>query len=160
MANSLITTEQFKKTVAVQNSVDKEMLEPFLSQAEDLWLRPLLGEELYNNFRQAFDDETLSPMYETLYSFAVPFLAYFAFYEYIPFSYAHFTNKGIVKNGSEVDLDDMTFLRASVLGTAKAYEKNLSDWLATNTSSFLPFVEDCTETKHKFIGGMAFKKGG
>lgn len=140
---SLITAEQLKQITIIQVNVDSAALEPYLSIAEDLHIRNLLGEDLYINFRQAFDDGTMSSMYATLLAFIQPTIAYYAFYEYIPFSFIKVTNKGLEKkignNAESVGVADVNYLRTVVLGYAKAYAKELTDWLTANNDSFLPY---------------------
>jgi hypothetical protein len=153
-----VTVTQLKAITVIQNNVDAGALEPYLSIAEDLHIRPILGEDLYQNFRQAFDSNSLSPMYETMLAFITPTMSYYAFYEYLPFSLVKVTNKGLEKkignNSESVSIQELTFLRNAVLSYAKAYAKELQDWLENNKEAFLPFGS-CNSV----IGEPEFRSG-
>ena len=163
---NLITTDQIKTITVIQGNVDAKSLEPFISLAEDLHLRNLLGEGLYSDLKAAQESNTLSPMYETLYAFCIPVLSYYAFYEYLPFSLVKVTNKGVEKktgsNGEAADIEELKFLRSTVLNYAKAYAKELSDWLNLNKDAFIPFNKCPDEPNFRAgqesVAGMFFRK--
>ena len=163
----LVTPQQLKELTVIQSNVNPNALEPFLDIAEDLHLRNMLGEQLYSDFRNDFNNESLSPAYETLYKYMIPVVAYYAFYEYLPFSLIKVTNRGLEKKSGEeseeAGIPELNYLRATVLNYARAYAKELTDYLETNKEAYLLYYNDeCGEPQAKSgknsIGGMYFSE--
>lgn len=160
----MITKEQLTNITSIQQNVNSEQLLPYISIAEDLHLRPMLGEALYGDLRAAYDKQELDPRYTTLYAYVVPVLAYFAFYEYLPFSLYKFTNRGLEKrSGVESDsaeLKEVNSLRAVIKGYADHYQNKMEAYLNDNLESFPMYKKSPKGTPedrgNKGIGGIYF----
>ena len=73
---NIITIEELKNSVLNAN-VDDEYIQPALTEAQDIYLREILGDKLYDTILGMIDAETLAGKYQTLVDqYIKPYLTY------------------------------------------------------------------------------------
>lgn len=135
MANVLFISEAtLKAETVISENVDPKILIPTIKEAQNIYILPLLGTNLYNDLVTNVSANTLSSAYITLLNdYIAPCLVKYSVYECIlPLSYK-FQNKNIGKKSSDfsqqADINDLRYLLD--------FTKSRAEWYAERVSRFL-----------------------
>lgn len=167
ITTKLTSSKWIKDNTVVQELVKSSNLDPHILMAQDFYLRPILGTELYNqvvNEVQANSGSTTgltSTTIQTLVDNIQYPLSYFTIYEAFPYLAFKLTNNGVVKrtgegNFNDIELSDLKFLRNDFLAKAKSYETDLRQFLADNKADYYITPVDCSTTRKRNLGGLYF----
>ena len=129
-----ISTEYLRQNTPIEDNVDDSKILPFITQAEDTYLQEVIGETGYNALKDAIVNNTLTSDEQTfIKNYVQPMVAQFSFYLVFPFLNYKATNKSIAKESSEYsqasELDEIKFLRSSILDMAEFYKRRMVKWL-------------------------------
>lgn len=135
----LITEERLKGYTGIDENVDPEDLYPFALQAQDIHIQQSLGTRLYDRIKNDVEQFVKSGVpidadYKTLLDdYIVPTVVHYTYYLALPSLKYKTTNKGILSGTSEVgegvSLDELQYLRNTILQTAQFYDERLRDYL-------------------------------
>jgi hypothetical protein len=163
ISTKLITTQYIKDTTFIQELVKDSNIDIFIYDAQDKYIKPILGETLYNEVIQEVQANSgstsglTSSTIQTLVDYLQPTLAYYTVYESLPMLNYKFTNNGIVQrtgqNYQAITVQDLSFIRKDIIEKAKSREINLRNFLETNKSIY---YGSTSITKNKTIGGFYF----
>lgn len=135
MATALLVSEQrFKQWTNVDTNVRTEEITPFILQAQDITIQSSLGTKFYNHIKDGIINDTLTDDEKTLLNdYIGPTLMQYALYLMLPGLKYKLMDKGVVSGTSEetspTSLEELKYLRQSVLDTYEFYSKRLREYL-------------------------------
>lgn len=146
--NTLIINEKYlKKYSLLPLNYQMNEVMPFVTMAQEIWLRPVLGTAFYEELLDQVGNNNLTDENATLLVQAAwPYLATAFDYEYLPFAYAHISEVGVTKgksdNSDSVDLKDITYLQSQIRKNLEIRKDYLIKFLQQHESSFPLWVYD------------------
>lgn len=172
MANVLfISEETLKDNTIVSANVDPKLFRMAISDAQDMYLLPILGTTLYNDLVSSVSGFTvsgtpISQSYQTLLDVYIKptLVKYSLFRMVITLSYK-FQNKNIGVKSSEfsqqANYDDLTKLKEQSLNDAEVYADRLSRFLLANNATYPKYltqenanIATIYPNKNNFTNGM------
>jgi hypothetical protein len=144
MARAILISEQrVKQLTNLDDNVRVEEITPFILQAQDLYLQDTLGTKFYDRLQQGVIDNDLNADEKTLLNdYIGSMLAHYALYLMLPGLKYKLVEKGILSGQSEetgaTTLDELKYLRQTVLDTAEFYDTRLRQYLCDVTSGTYP----------------------
>ena len=138
----IINKQYLKKYSLFPGNYDITEVRNYLDVTEVLYVRPLLGVELYDLICKQVADDNLSPENSTLLTDGGlwRYLGAAFSLQTMPFVYAHFSQVGVTKGKSEnsdsVDLKDINYLTSNLRATVDELKKYTFKWLLEHEGSF------------------------
>jgi hypothetical protein len=134
MESTLITTTDLKKITSISENMDVELLNPHLLIAQQLYVSPILGEALYTDIINRFDNGTLTGDSLTLFEdYILPAIAYGAWFSAAPFLNYKTQRAGIQTTSSPdnqpVTVEELSLYIARVENYKNYYCQRLNDYL-------------------------------
>jgi hypothetical protein len=142
MADVLFISEgRLKKLTAVQENVEPQDLMPHVLEAQDIHIQGLLGTKYYNSLKAKIVAATLTVADEALLdNYIAPTLANYAVYQALPSLTFKIFNKSLMQPTSETaisaSIDQMKYIRQSVLDTAEFYRERAREFLRDNLTDY------------------------
>ena len=142
MANVLFISEQRLKSItAIHDNVEPNDLMPYVVQAQDIYIQEILGTTFFNSLKDAIVNSTLTTAETTLIDdYLAPTTANYALYLGLPTLNYKIKNKAVLVPTSEesttTGLDEIRFLRDSILDTAQFYAQRSIEYLCNNDVEF------------------------
>jgi hypothetical protein len=142
MANVLFISEQRLKSItAIHDNVEPNDLMPYVVQAQDIYIQEILGTTFYNALKADIVAGTLSTPETTLIDdYLAPTTANYALYLGLPTLNYKIKNKSVLSPSAEeainTGLDEIKFLRDSILDTAQFYGQRSIEYLCNNDTDF------------------------
>lgn len=139
----LISEQRVKQLTNLDNNVRVEEITPFIIQAQDLYLQDRLGTKFLTRLKDGVVADDLNADEKTLLNdYVGPMLAHYSLYLMMPGLKYKLVDKGILSGTSEetapTSLDELKYLRQSVLDTAEFYDERLREYLIDATSGTFP----------------------
>lgn len=141
----LVSPSRVQRDTALGGSVDPNVLFPAILQAQEKWILPVVGTDLYDKIKTLISagtvDDAGNEVYATLLNtYIIPCLVQFSFMEVIPVLRVRFVNNAVVtmnsEQGSSVSYDDIKPLISTAKDIASWYKERLIDYLGANASSY------------------------
>lgn len=146
MATILFISEAtLKAETFISENVDPKILVPTIKEAQNIYILPLLGTNLYNDLVFNVSGNTLSSEYITLLNdYIAPCLVKYSVYECIlPLSFK-FQNKNIGIKSSEfsqqANMDDVRYLLDFTKSRAEWYAERVSRFLLANQTTYPKYL--------------------
>lgn len=144
----LISDTMIKERTAIHGNIDPKLIYPDIKVAQDMYILPLLGTNLYNKLQSIVSDGTItsSPAnsnYKFLMDkYLVDALMYYTLSE-LPTTISYqFWNKGVVrKHGQDTDLPSMSELMDlsnKYKSRAEFYAQRMRLYIVQNSSAMFP----------------------
>tara|TARA_Y100001972_G_scaffold79245_1_gene96264 strand:+ start:17784 stop:18368 length:585 start_codon:yes stop_codon:yes gene_type:complete len=139
-----ISATRLKKDTALGESVDENIIMPYILLAQDMQILPVLGTDLYNKLKTDIQGSSLSGDYQTLVeTYIQPALVQFAFMTLAPYLRLRFVNNAVVVMGateqsSSATYDDIKPLMNTAEDAAQFYRQRLVDYLCDKGSAAFP----------------------
>lgn len=159
-----ISQEYFFQNTPVEQNVDWDKIQPFVVQAQQLYLQQTIGETGLNALSDAVKNNTLTNDEQTfLRNYVQPLVVQYAFWLALPFINYKATNKALSKESSEysqaADLDEMKYLRSSVKDAAEFFQRRMVKWLADHPGTFIWYdnpnaLDNLPKTPQSYFGGI------
>lgn len=143
MTAILISEQRVKQYTNLDNNVRVEEITPFIIQAQDLYLQDRLGTKFFDRLKTGVIDDDLNDDEQALLNdYIGPMLAHYSVYLMLPGLKYKFVDKGILSGTSEetapTSLEELKYLRQSVLDTAEFYDERLRERLCDLDSGTFP----------------------
>ena len=142
---TLIQISDIKNVTSISDNVDVEILEPFLFNAQAMYISPITGDALYS----AMLDDVASggTTYQTLIENFVLFaLSYACWYSAAPFMHFKTHKKGVVKQSSpdseSVTMDEFGTYTQRIENTMTFYLRKLRTYLNDNKTLYPLYCAD------------------
>ena len=131
----MISTDRLKKDTSLGGSVDDDLLLPYILMAQDRYILPVIGTDLYNKLVSDIQGSSLAGDYLTLLqTYIQPALVQFSYSTCLPFLRLRMVNNSIVtmnsEQGNSVSHDDLKPLINQSLDQGEFYRERLIDWLS------------------------------
>lgn len=145
----LVTPQYIKNTTVVQQLVPDINLDSFIYQTQDFYLRPTLGNDLYNEVITEVTNNSgstsglTSSTIQTLVDYCQPYVAYMTIYEAFPYLSVKIANNGLIRRIGAGDfepilLDELKYLRQDIYNKANAMKTLLDNFLTDNKATYYP----------------------
>lgn len=153
--SSLIITENYLKQSSVLNgNVDMKIITPTIVLCQDKYIKPMLGEDLFDEILSQIGSNTVSSLNETILdNYVLPALVYYTMTELTPSMKYKYANIGIVTNSdtnaSAPDLTEIKFLMDQWRVNAEMYAERGTRYLVDNSADYPLYTAntDCYKTK-------------
>lgn len=173
ISTKLITPTYIKNTTVVQQLVPDINLDAFIYQTQDFYLRPTLGNDLYNelindfNLNSGYTDSGFTGNnYSILLGYCKPYLAYQTIYEAFPYLSVKVANNGLIRrigpgDFEPITLDELKYLRQDIYNKGNSMKTLLDDFLIENKTIYYPTATtlNCNTSingDRKNLGGFYF----
>lgn len=139
----LISEQRVKQITNLDDNVRVDEITPFIIQSQDLYLQDTLGTKFFTRLKDGVVAGDLNADEKTLLNdYVAPMLANYALYLMLPGLKYKLVEKGILSGQSEetgvTSLDELKYLRQTLLDTASFYDKRLRQYLCDVTSGTYP----------------------
>lgn len=151
--NTLITSKFLKDFSPIPLNFDTTEINNYTSIAEHIWIRPIVGDELYDELLEQVKDNELSDENGTLLVEAIyPLLGFATVLEGLPFLWSRINETGITlgksDNSDSVSLKDMVYIEKHLRSQVEVRKDYLIHWLDEHSESFpLYHPTDCNCNK-------------
>ncbi len=146
----LVSEQRLKQWTNLDDNVRVEEITPFIIQAQDIYIQNILGTLFYTRLKEGVVANDLNANETTiLQDYIAPTLMQFALYMLMPGLKYNLLDKGILSGTSEesagINLDELKYLRQSVLDTAEFYATRLREFLYDNPGMFPQYTNPGTD---------------
>ena len=157
MADVLFISESDIKTnSSISNNLSPKLIMPYVTLAQQLYLKPQLGKDLYNSIIDEISASTISTANNLLITQTKKTLTYYSIYEALPFIRTRIEQAGVVfmTDDTYQAVSDTTFfnLRKTVKNYAESYMADFLDWLDDNKSNYPLFNGCITGNTYDYCG--------
>lgn len=158
-----ISTARLKKDSALGGSVDNDLLLPYILMAQDRYILPALGTDLYDKLISDIQGNTLTGNYLTLLqTYIQPALVQFAFATVLPFLRLRIVNNSVVtmntEQGSSASHSDLKPIISASENMGEFYRERLIDYISNNTGLFPEYSTntgaDLSPTTANYYAGL------
>lgn len=158
----LINDELLKQFSPIPLDTLTEDFTSFILVSQELYIKPILGDALYNELIEEICDNNLSTENSELIIKIAPALSYLTIYSALPFLWAKIMNKGITilnsENSSSINIEDVSQLRDWLFDISNSYLTILKEWLDANKSIYPLYRPTTLEIANNFISFTKNKK--
>lgn len=147
----LINEKYLKEYGIFPANYDMTEVMQYVPIAEAIWVKPAIGDDLYDDIQQQIDEDDLSEEYGTLLTSGGlwRYLAQATALEMLPLLWAHLSEVSITKGHSEnsdpLSLKDMTYIEHHLRNQVEVLKEELIKYLNTYCDNFPYFAasEQC-----------------
>lgn len=121
----------------------------YVSVAEKIWVKPLIGYDLFDEIEQQIEDNDLSEANQALLieGGLWQFLSFATVYESLPILWSHISEVGITKGKSETSesltLKDMTYVQQHIRGQVEVLKDQVKKYICEH-SNYFPMADMCS----------------
>lgn len=166
----LISCDYLKSHTSINNNVDNTLLNNAIWEAQTIHIQQITGSELYNKVIDLVVSGDIqlpanSGYKNLLDDFLQPTIAYWAWYESIPYVSFKIVNKGVELQNSDysnnTQLNQMEYLRDEIRNKAEFYSQRMVTYLKNNRSSYPEYNsghDDLNPTNNQYFSGIQFDR--
>ena len=145
--NSLINAKWLKEFSVLPLNYNTKEVENFINIAQDIWIVPVIGYDMYEELLEQVKDNTLTPENSTLLVEAIyPYLAMAVCYEALPSLWIHCSEVGLTlgssDNSQSVSLKDMTYYEGWIRRQLEARKDFAIKWICEH-QDYYPLIYTC-----------------
>lgn len=166
----LVGTDKVKRLTPIQQNVEDNLIIPYIKKAQETHIQQTLGTDLFNKVVADVETNTITGVYKDLLdNYIQPCLIEWTYYEVLPYINFKMTNKSIVQGNSEfsseVELDDLKYLRSIARDMAEFYSERLIGQLREHQTDYPEYLTNSGLDKLKpkkranFFGGIYTGEG-
>lgn len=164
----LVSEQRLKQWTQLDDNVRMNEITPHILQAQDIYIQNALGTLLYNRIKDGIVADDLNADETTLLKdYIGPCLMQYALYLMLPSIKYKIVNQGVLNGSSEetnpTTLDELKYLRQSILDTAEFYNKRLVKFFYDNPGMFPQYDAPGTDgmmpdKKNPYFSGLVTGK--
>lgn len=150
----IINSKYLKQYSPIPYNFDTTEVKNYIETAERIWVRPLIGTDLYDELTKQVEGNEVSQENATLLTTGGlwRYLSYAVTYEALPFLWTHISNVGITlgksDNSDSVTLKDLTYVQSHLRSQVEVLKEQLIEWMDDHYESFpLYHPTNCNCTK-------------
>tara|TARA_B100000424_G_scaffold113784_1_gene85683 strand:+ start:5815 stop:6396 length:582 start_codon:yes stop_codon:yes gene_type:complete len=137
----LVSAEMLKRTVPISQSCDDNLIHTIILQAQDKYILPVLGHDLFEKIKSDIADGTLTGVYATLVkTYINKAICQFTYAMLLPNLRIRSVRHSVVQmdneQGTSVSADDIAPLVSQAMDMGEFYRERLIDYLVDNSSSY------------------------
>lgn len=163
-----LTPEYLKENSPIDENVDENLLKTAMKDAQELYIKDLIGSGLYDALCTQIDAATVTAANATLLqTYIAPCLVNYIMYESAEMVSYQFLNKGISTRNSDnsntADINQITTLMNRWKDKAEAYGNKLQAFLFANPSDYPLFlnsnssIDSVSPSSGQYFGGVFFE---
>jgi len=158
-----VSANRLKRDTAIGGSVDDDLIRPYVFMAQQRWILPVLGTQLYDKLCDDIDSGSVAGVYATLLQdYVIPATVQYSFVQLVPFLRLRFVNNAVVVMNSEqssaATYDDLKPLMDQALDMATFYRERLIEYITNNSASFPEYTSntgaDLNPTRNNYTQGL------
>ena len=163
-----ISIEELKQNNVINANVDSEYIEPALREAQDIFLREIIGDALYNTIENKINGNTLTGKYLTLVNqYIKPYLENRMLASLVVPISMKIRNAGVIQqfdqgfNSSNVK--DVAYLADYYNGRVEFYENRMTEYLKKNINDIPEYAystQNVTNPSQTHTAGTIYLGGG
>lgn len=163
-----ISIEELKQNNVINANVDSEYIEPALREAQDIFLREIIGDALYNTIENKINGNTLTSKYLTLVNqYIKPYLENRMLASLVVPISMKIRNAGVIQqfdqgfNSSNVK--DVAYLADYYNGRVEFYENRMTEYLKKNINDIPEYAyssQNVTNPSQTHTAGTIYLGGG
>ena len=144
----IINEKYFKQYGPIPLNYNMAEIRNYIPVAERIWVKPLIGHQLFDQIEQEVKDNKVSPEIATLLTDGGlwQYLAFATVYEALPMVWSHISEVGVTKgksdNSDSLDLKDMTYVSQHLRNQVEVLKDQLKKWLCEHNTHF-PTMDCC-----------------
>lgn len=156
MTPLLIAADRLKEYSVISENLDNKLLEPTIVAVQDLYLRDILGKDLYDEIKTQVNADTVTALNQTLLNdYVEPYLINKVISDAcIDLTYK-LRNKAIMTTGSDfgqvANLTDLSKVQGKYANIAEGYKNILVDYMCENSSDYPLY---CPKNRQSTLGGL------
>ncbi|GAB2542410.1 DUF6712 family protein [Rufibacter soli] len=153
----LITAQDVKDHTDAQQNTDNQFFEPRLARCQEKYIRPVLGNALYEQLCDALEAEPETPMSEPLdklHTQIMPVMAQWVFFKSLPFLTVKATNKGLATSQETPSDAEQRLYAKEAREEAEDRTNDLKAWLEKNKADYPNY--NATPKASRPLGGIVF----
>lgn len=160
---NFISANYIRTNTTIDANVDEKLINQFIDEAEDINIRDVLGDRLYNKIKTDLENNTLTGVYQTLVDdYICKATAYWCMYYLLPFINYKLTNKNIAEKSSDhsdaTELKNVQFLMTEVRNKAEYYLQRITIYLQKNYANIPELIpidyKDEAPRNDNYFGGI------
>jgi hypothetical protein len=129
----LINNKYLKEYSPIPLNFNMDEVNNYIGIAEDIWVKPLIGDEQYDELIQQIEDEDITEENQTLLLAIYPLLGFATCYEALPFITYHFSEVGATKGKSEnsdsIDVKELNYIQQHLREQVVFRQKTFKKWI-------------------------------
>lgn len=138
----IINEKYFKQFSPIPLNYNMAEIKNYIPVAEKIWVKPLIGYELFEELEEQVKNNTVSPENATLLTEGGlwQYLSFATVYEALPMVWSHISEVGVTKgksdNSDSLDLKDMTYVSQHLRNQVEVLKDQLKKWLCEHSDVF------------------------
>lgn len=138
----IINQEYLKQYSPLPKNFQMDEVMNYVEVAEKIWVKPVLGDDLFDDIQEQVDEDDLSEEYGTLLTTGGlwQYLAYATVLEALPILWANFSQVGITlgksDNSESVNLKDMTYIEQHLRRQVEVLKEELIKFLNDHCDAY------------------------
>lgn len=142
-----VSANRLKRDTAIGGSVDDDLIRPYVYMAQQRWVLPILGTDLYDKLSSDIDSGSVAGVYETLLDdYVIPATVQYAFSQLIPYLRVRFVNNAVVVMSSEqsaaATYEDLKPLIDQANDMGNFHRQRLIAYLCENSGSYPEYTSN------------------
>ena len=163
----LLSAENFKLTMPVSQSCENTLISPIILQAQDKYIQPVLGTDLFEKLKTDIESNSLSGDYLTLVrDYILKCLCQYTYAMLLPQLRVRSVRHSVVQmdneQGASVSYDDIKPLISTAENMGEFYRERLIDYLQHNSSLFPEYQtnneDQMSATTRNYYSGINMDK--
>ena len=144
----IINEKYFKQYSPIPLNYNMTEVKNYIPVAEKIWVKPLIGYELFDEIEQQVKDNQVTEEVATLLTEGGlwQYLSFATVYEALPMIWSHISEVGVTKgksdNSDSLDLKDMTYVSQHLRNQVEVLKDQLKKWLCEHNETF-PNMDCC-----------------
>lgn len=144
----IINEKYFKQYSPIPLNYNMAEIKNYIPVAEKIWVKPLIGYELFDEIEEQVKNNTVSGATATLLTEGGlwQYLSFATVLEALPLVWSHISEVGVTKgksdNSDSLDLKDMTYVSQHLRNQVEVLKDQLKKWLCEHNDTF-PNMDCC-----------------
>lgn len=144
----IINEKYFKQYSPIPLNYNMTELNNYIDVASEIWVKPLIGYDLYNEIEDQVENNNLSEANSALLTEGKlwQYLAYATCLQGLPFIWSHFSETGISlgksDNSDSITLKDLTYIEAHIRKTVEFLKDSVLKYICER-SDYFPLICGC-----------------
>ena len=144
----IINETYFKKFSPIPVNYDMTEIKNYIGVAEKIWVKPLIGYDLFDEIQEQIDNNDVSEENATLLTEGGlwQYLAFATVYESLPMIWSHISEVGVTKgksdNSESLNLKDMTYVSQHLRNQVEVLKDQLKKWICEH-NEYYPLADVC-----------------
>ena len=145
----IINDKYFKQYSPIPVNYNMAEIKNYIPVAEKIWVKPLIGNDLFDEIDEQVKNNTVSETNATLLTEGGlwQYLSFATVYEALPMIWSHISEVGVTKgksdNSDSLDLKDMTYVSQHLRNQVEVLKDQLKKWICEHQESF-PLADICS----------------